>query len=135
MTMDAELALQQAIYAHLTGDATLAALLDGRIYDDVPGEAVFPYVALGAARSRDWSSGDSAGAEVTCMLVVYSRANGRRETKEIAGAVTAALHEAGLVLTDHALVSLRFFDSDIVRERDGITWRQEMRFRALVEKI
>lgn len=135
MSMDAELALQQSIYTRLTEDAPLTALLDGRIYDDVPAEAAFPFLASGRARSRDWSSGDSTGAEIMLTLAVYSRAHGRRETTEISGAVKAALHEAELTLTDHALVSLRFLDADIVRQRDGITWRQELRFRALVEKI
>ena len=102
MNMDAELALQQAIHSRLTADASLDALLDGRIYDDVPAQAPFPYLASGEARSRDWSSGDSLGTELT--------------------------------LTDHALVSLRFRDGHIARQRDGITWRQELRFRALVEK-
>ncbi|MGX1196929.1 DUF3168 domain-containing protein [Parvibaculum sp. MBR-TMA-1.3b-4.2] len=134
MSMDAELALQQAIQSRLMADGPLAALLDGRIYDDVPAQAPFPYLASGEARSRDWSSGDSIGTDVTLTLIVYSRAHGRREAKEIAGAVKAALHEADLALTDHTLVSLRFRDGHIARQRDGITWRQELRFRALVEK-
>lgn len=135
MSMDAELALQQAIHARLIEDVPLAALLDGRIHDDVPAQAAFPYLATGEARSRDWSSGDSIGTEIALTLTVWSRAHGRREATEIAGAVKAALHEAALSMTDHTLVSLRFRDGNIVRQRDGTTWRQELRFRALVEEV
>lgn len=132
--MEAELALQQAIFTRLTEDEAVAALVGTRVYDDVPGGAAFPYLSIGAMRSRDWSTGDSTGVEVRLTLAAWSRAHGGREAREIAGAVKAALHDADLALTDHVLVSLRFLDSDMTRERDGITRRQELRFRALVEK-
>jgi hypothetical protein len=49
-------------------------------------------------------------------------------------AIEAALHDAALTLEDHALVNLRFEFADVLRERDGITWRATMRFRAVTEE-
>ena len=52
--MSADLELQKAIYARLAGDEDLAALLATRIYDNVPGDAGFPYLAIGENETRDW---------------------------------------------------------------------------------
>ena len=38
---DADLALQKAIYARLSSDEALAALVAARIYDNVPGDVGF----------------------------------------------------------------------------------------------
>ncbi|MEN6542003.1 DUF3168 domain-containing protein [Parvibaculum sp.] len=130
---DADLALQRAIYARLSADAPLAALVDGRIYDNVPGDAGFPYMTLGEAQVSDWSSGDSDGGEHRLTFHVYSRGGGRAEAKTILGAVNAALHDASLTPEGARLVSIRFLDAETRREPDGITWRGTIRFRALTE--
>ncbi len=57
-------ALQSAIFARLTADAVLTALLGGeRMYDDVPVRAEFPYLTFGQSSDRDWSTGTDAGRE------------------------------------------------------------------------
>ncbi|KAB7741603.1 DUF3168 domain-containing protein [Parvibaculum sedimenti] len=130
---DADLALQKAIYARLSGDAPLAALVAGRIYDNVPADAGFPYMTLGEAQVSDWSTGDSEGGEHRLTFHVYSRGGGRAETKTILGAINAALHDAGLTPEGARLVGMRFLDAETRREPDGITWRGTIRLRALTE--
>ena len=130
---DADLALQKAIYERLSSDVPLGALIAGRIYDNVPGDAGFPYMTLGEAQVSDWSTGDSEGGEHRLTFHVYSRGGGRAEAKTILGAVNAALHDASLTPENARLVSLRFLDAETRREPDGITWRGTIRFRALTE--
>lgn len=130
---DADLALQKAIYARLSSDAALAALVAARIYDNVPGDAGFPYMTLGEAQVSDWSTGDSEGAEHRLAFHAYSRSGGRAEAKDILGAINGALHDAGLTPEGAQLVSLRFLDAETRREPDGTTWRGTIRFRALTE--
>lgn len=133
MSMDADLALQTAIYAHLGADETLAALIGARLYDNVPGDTGFPYVTLGEALVSDNSTGDSRGAEHRLAFNAYSRGGGRAEAKSILGALNAALDEAALTLAGFTLVNLRFLDAETRREPDGQTWRGTIRFRAVTE--
>lgn len=129
--MNADLALQKAIYARLEADEALAALAGGRIHDNVPGDVDLPYLTLGDNDTRDWPG----GTEHRLSLHVFSRGGGRAEAKAIIGAVNAALHDAALTLEEHALVNLRFLDATTRRERDGETWRGTIRFRAVTEEI
>jgi hypothetical protein len=92
-------ALQQAIFARLTADAPLIALLGGaRVYDDVPQAAAFPYLTFGQSTARDWSTGSDDGNEHILTLHVWSQANGKRQAHEIMGAVRTALHDQPLIL-------------------------------------
>ena len=128
--MNADLALQKAIYTRLAGDAALAALVATRLYDNVPGDAGFPYLALGENETRDWPG----GTEHRLALHAFSRGGGRAEAKRIMGAVNAALHDASLMLEGHELVNLRFLDGTTRREADDMTWRGTIRFRAVTEQ-
>lgn len=133
--MDADLALQKALYARLAEDAPLAALVATRIYDNVPGDTGFPYLTLGEAQVEDWSAGEATGAEHRLAFNAYARGGGRAEAKAIMGAVNAALHDAELTLEGHRLVNLRFLGAETRRDADGATWRGTIRFRAVTEPI
>jgi hypothetical protein len=127
------LALQKAIHAALLADAAVGALVGDRIYDAAPRDAAFPYVAYGAARAGDWSTGTEAGAEHRVLIHLWSRERGKRECLAIAEAVAAALHDQVLTLDGHALVNLRVEATDVARDPDGITWHGVMRVRAVTE--
>tara|TARA_R110000824_G_scaffold366730_2_gene555678 strand:- start:212417 stop:212848 length:432 start_codon:yes stop_codon:yes gene_type:complete len=135
MAASADLALQAAIYAQLAADSDVTALVASRIYDNVPGDTGFPYIALGEARVSDWSEGEIQGAEHWLVMHALSRGGGRAEVKAIMGAVQSALHEAALTPDGHALVNLRFEQAETRREPDGTTWRGTIRFRAVTEKL
>ncbi|RTL71922.1 MAG: DUF3168 domain-containing protein [Hyphomicrobiales bacterium] len=128
-------ALQQAIYAALSGDAALRAALgaDDRIHDHAPRGAAFPYVAFASFSARDWSTGDTEGEEHTLVLHVWSREQGMRETETIAAAIRAVLHDAALALDGHRLVNLRHVATEIRREPDGLATRGIIRLRAVTE--
>jgi len=127
------LALQQAVVAALIADAAVGALIGDRIYDAPPRDAVFPYATVGDTRVADLSTATEAGAEHRLTLNVWSRERGKRQCYEILEAIEAALHDAPLALDDHALVNLRFEFAEVGRERDGITYRGQARFRAVTE--
>ncbi len=130
---DASLALQKAVFAALGADATLAGLVADRIYDAVPRDAAFPYVSFGPAHLADWSTGTEAGAEHRLLLHIWSRAHGKTECLEIAGAITAILHDQALTLAANHLVNLRREAADATRDPDGRTWHGIVRFRAVTE--
>jgi hypothetical protein len=130
----ASLALQKAVFAALVADPGVGALVGDRVHDAPPGEPAFPYVTIGDTRVSDWSTGTETGAEHRLTLTVWSRERGKRECYAVMEAIEAVLHDAALTLEDHTLANLRFEFADVTRERDGITWRATMRFRAVTEK-
>ena len=132
--MSASWSLQQSIFAALTADATLTALLGaGRIYDDVPQGTSPPYLAFGQTTARDWSTAGEDGTEHIVTLHVWSAARGKKQAHEILGAVRAALHDRPLTLTGHRLINLRHESSEARRDPDGETIHGTARFRAVTE--
>lgn len=126
--------LQKAVYQRLTMDAGVLAVLGGaKVFDDVPRQVAFPYVTFGAARSEDWSTGDSEGLEHTLVLNIWSRVGGRREVLGVGEAVRAALIETPLVMPGHRLVLMRLQALDVRRGADGETYQGTLRFQVLSE--
>jgi hypothetical protein len=126
--------LQQSVFATLTADAPLTALIgSNRIFDDVPQGAPKPYLTLGQTTVRDWSTGTDDGNEHLITLHVWSDIRGKKQASEIADAVRTALHDQPLTLVGHRLVNLRHEFSEARRDPDGATIHATVRFRAVTE--
>lgn len=130
--MSASWALQKAIHARLTGDATLMALVTG-VHDHVPQDAAYPYVTIGADAVGAFTGKTFDGATHALELHVWSRARGRREAKEIVERLRVLLDGAALTLDGHVLVDLRLVAGDVDLERDGLTYQGIARFRAVTQ--
>ena len=128
--------LQKAIYARLSGDAAVKSLIGDpvRVFDIAPKTTVYPYVAF-----SDWKTQPliaSPGGEVhELRLHVYSRDEGRRETRAILAAIYDALQDADLALGTAELTSLRFVFSDLFQSADRRTWNGVLRFRAVTHAL
>jgi hypothetical protein len=132
--MSAAWSLQQSVFAALSADAALTALLGpGRIFDDVPQGTALPYVALGRTTAQDWSTGSEDGTEHLFTVHVWSSARGKKQAHEVLGAVRAALHEQPLAVAGHSLINLRHEHSEVRRDPDGETIHGLARFRAVTE--
>ncbi|WEK48496.1 MAG: DUF3168 domain-containing protein [Candidatus Kaistia colombiensis] len=131
--MIAALDLQKALVACLAADADLVALVEDRIHDGAPRGLAFPSVTLGASGQADWSSGLEPGGDVRLDLHVWSRQIGKREAWSMIGHLMRLLHDAPLVLNDHALVLLRVTYAEVRLDPDGITEHGVVRVAALVE--
>lgn len=131
---NAQWEIQRAVYQHLKASATLKAELGdpARIYDDPPADAVFPFLTLGEARTKDWP-GIEGGLEHELRLHAFSRYAGRREVKGILAAVYDELHDADIAITGHDLINFRFVFSDAFRPQDGETYQGVARFRAVTQ--
>lgn len=132
--MSPSFALQQSVFAALSADTALTALLGaGRVYDDVPQGSALPYLTLGQSTARDWSTATDSGTEHSFTVHAWSKARGKKEAHEILAAVRAALHDQPLTLTGHRLINLRHESTDIRRDPDGETIHGTARFRAVTE--
>lgn len=125
---------QEAVYAALVGNAGVQALLGGsspRVYDHVPDDATFPYLAFGVAHlAPDDGKLDSA-FEHTLTLDIFSRYRGAKEAKEILQAVYAALHRAELSAAGAAFPLCEFHSAEIAPLDDGLTTHIAARFRVV----
>jgi hypothetical protein len=128
--MSASWALQQAVFAALSADTAVHALIADRLYDAVPRGAAFPYVVIGDAEETAAATEE----EHTLSLHIWSRGGGHREIKTIAAAVRTALETAALAVAGHTLIDLRFSSADYARQSDGETTRAVLRFKAVTER-
>ena len=129
---DAAFAVQTAIHARLTGDATLMATLDA-VHDQVPENAAFPYLTIGEDTASDFGTKTEQGQSLTLSLHAWSRAHGRRQVKDILARVHALLHEQALTVAGFTHVMTRFEFTQTFRDPDGLTQHGVARYRVVVQ--
>lgn len=128
-------ALQKAVYELLVTDPGLAELVDGQVFDGVPGGTVpGTYVSIGPEEVRDRSDVTGQGALHRFTVSVISAEDGFATVKTVAATVTDALHGADPVLERGRLVGLWFERASARRTGQAELLRQiDLRFRARVE--
>ena len=132
--MTAANSLLQAIFARLSADAALSALVGaGGFYDRLLDRTAMPYLVLGALDSRDYSTASEAGEEHFLTLAIWSDGQGQKQAQTIAARVRALLHDQPLVLDGAVLVSLLHRNTRSRREPKSRCHVAEMRFRAVTE--
>lgn len=130
-----EFELQKAVFALLSGDAPLTALISA-VYDDVPqGDAVFPYVTIGEAVHSEFDTDTELGFDVSITIHAWSRHTGRSQTKQIQGAIYRALHRANFSVSGYNLITCDFNESQTFVDTDGITRHGTQTFRLLLEEV
>ncbi len=126
--------LQSAIYAALSGDATLTGIVGAAIYDAVPsGTLPTIYVTLGQETVTDKSDQTGSGAEHDINISVVTESAGFSNAKEAAGAISDVLDGADLALSRGRLVALNFHKAKAIRVGTGDQRRIDLTFRARVD--
>ena len=129
-------ALQEAVFAALSGNSALTALVAG-IYDapplsngDVPGGT---YITLGDESAKERSSASHKGSTLDFEVNIHSDFAGFSVAKQVAGLVVDTLDWAEPVLSRGSIVNLKFLKS---RARRGVapeTRRIALVFRAILD--
>lgn len=132
--MSHELALQKALIAWLKGDATLDALLGGRVWDAEPAEADLPCLLIGRSESRPMRA-DGGGMEQVLTLTGVSRFRGAEEAKAVLAAVRARLSDAVLEADGVRTANLRVAYADVFRSADRARTYAVLRVRAVTEEV
>jgi hypothetical protein len=130
------LALQRGIVARLKADATLAALVGGRVYDEPPEPPTFPYVRLGTFVAEPFRTDARQAWTVTFGVECHSRPNaGRVEATRMVDAVIGALEQSQTVLTvtGFTVAWVDLVTSQVARDQDGQTYSGIVAFEAVLD--
>jgi Protein of unknown function (DUF3168) len=119
---DPSLQLQKAIVARLKADAGVAAIVNGRIYDAVPGGAVKPYISFGPFQLLPEHGDCLDGGEAFVTLDGWAAGPDTVQVKQLGSAVAKALDLAPIVLeSPQRLVEMSVEQTQYMRDPDGIT--------------
>ena len=118
-----------------------AASLFPAVYDDViqagdsGNDSVFPYIVIGSDSILDMSTDTSSGGDINVTIDVWSRYDGKRETKRIQAAIYRALHRASLKVPDHEFIGCDFDqEQPVTLDPDGHTYHGVSSFRVLIDE-
>jgi hypothetical protein len=132
--MSAALELQKAIFAALSADTDLTALVGSRaIHDHAPANLAFPYITFGRNSASDWSTSTEDGSEHIFTVHVWSKETGKSQALGIMAVVRRVLHDASLTLSGYQLVNLRDEYADVRFNDDHAVYHGTLRFRAITE--
>lgn len=124
-------ALQAAIHARLSGDATLTAMIGtGSVFDRRVIGRPMPYLVLSEIATSDFAPGIE---EHMVKIEAWSEAAGRKQTQDIAARVKTLLDGANLSLSGFSLANLVHQRTAARRELKTKTQVAEMIFRAVTE--
>ncbi|MEO3387844.1 DUF3168 domain-containing protein [Mesorhizobium sp. CAU 1741] len=126
--------LQKAVYATLSADAGLIALIGAdRIHDHAPAHLAFPYVTFGRSTVSDWATSTEDGSEHIFTVHVWSNARGKSQALEIMAIIGGLLHDAELSVAEHNLINLRQEFEELRYDADNDVYHGTLRYRAVTE--
>ncbi len=112
--------LQTALYEALTGGSP--SIAHGRVYDDVPQNAAFPYVHIRSTQViPDDTSGPDTGVSSFIDIDVWSRERGNRQALELMDEIKAALHLVTLTVAGRTSAHCWVQDMRLLLDPDGVT--------------
>jgi len=129
---DPSLPLQGAYVARLKAQVSEVA---NRVYDRIPATAIFPYFQIGDIQTISDGADCLDSTELFVTLHIWSRAGGQEETRRLASAVRAALHEWLPELAGFRVVEHEHRDTRTLDDPDGVTSHGVMTFRALIDPL
>ena len=132
--MSASAELQKLVRTLLITDATIAGMIDDRVFDDRPEVVTYPFITFGPSDVVDDGADCIASGEHTLQLDIWSRASGHVEAKRIVDAVKKCLHEREASLEENALVGMFVDFRRVFDDPDGKTKHGVVTLRAMVEE-
>lgn len=133
--LDPSLPLQTAIFAALSAPGLLPDIVEGRLYDEAPQNALTPYVSIGDCQVLPDKSGCIDGSLCYPIIDVWSTYKGYSEAKQIAAAILAKLDDQpeNLTVAGFSVTVFEIHNYMPLRDPDGVSRRVNLTFRALVQ--
>ncbi|MGC5009749.1 DUF3168 domain-containing protein [Streptosporangium sp. DT93] len=127
--------VQQALYARMTADAPLVALVSG-IYDEVPEKvpAGKPYIAFAELTEKDISDHGRRAFEVMATLNIWSAYRGFAANARVLAELDRVLHRVALDVPGWELISIARIADGVRRVNDPNIRQGQARFRVWVQE-
>jgi len=126
--------LHEAVFKALAADADLLAELGpGRLFDQVPERAAFPYIVLGRQLTSDWSTATEDGEVIVFFVHIWTDEKGRGQLSKLEAHVKRVLAADLPAMANTELVNLRFQLGEHRRDRNSRHRQGVLRFRGVTE--
>lgn len=123
-------ALQAAVFTALNSRPALA----GRVYDEVPEPAPYPYVSLGSVTEYPDDAHDAQGLESTVTVHVWSNEPSNTEVFELFAEVDAALDRVSLSVAGFSEVQIKHTQHQALRDPDPDVRHINAQYRVTMTK-
>ena len=134
MSYQSAVALQQALFDTLTGDAVLTGLLPGGVHDaPPPGTPQGTYGVIGVEEAIDRSDISGPGSEHRVAIAIVSDAPGFMVAKNAAARIGQLLPDTQPALSTGRIVAIWFHQARARRVEGGAVRRIDLTFRVRVE--
>jgi hypothetical protein len=120
--------VQAALVSALADHAGLASAVTG-IFDGPPAQADFPYVAIGAGVTGDWSHKTGRGREHRLAVTIWDDGESPARLHRLMAEAEEAIEAIDPAIEGHRVVSLIFLRSRVIRDADG-PWAGIVEYRA-----
>ena len=134
MSADAMWQLQKAVYSRLTGDSALMALVNNNIYENVPEETAFPFVAISDLEAVTQEQTEKNLYAVNFFIDCITRERGSKKTLDIIKAAEDSLLGTSLSVTGYDVLNIRSANSACKRMNDGITYIGSLKIVSLLKQ-
>lgn len=125
--------VQAAVYARLTGDEVLTAMVTGG-YDYVPEDAKYPYWVLGDAIETPDNTLDTFGRQVANTVTVWSDYRGYAQALAVGARIIELLDHQPLAVEGHTNVAVRAEMGQAKRDPNPRIRSVPVRFRVSTEQ-
>lgn len=115
--MSALRSIQAAIYARLSGDATLTAL--AAVTGDIGATRTYPFVLVGDGIEKPWHGFSTNGYSDLVRTHIYSNYQGDSQALTILARITALLDYTSLTVTGFGSVLCEYEQARVLRETDA----------------
>lgn len=122
--------IQARIFAILTSDATLMALITG-VFDGMPENQEYPYVNIGEYFLGDFGSHTTSGVDGTITLHAWSQTVGNKSVQMILNRMYSLLHAIDLAITGFPTITFRCSLNQVLDDPDGRTKHGVQKYRLI----
>jgi hypothetical protein len=126
--MSASFEIQKSIFTVLNNGLVVP------VYDNVPDNALMPYVVIGDDTLIDFDTDGKTGFEVTVTIHAWSNYRGRAQVKGLLGEIYFLLHRKDYVIIGYTLIGSDCEFEETILESDGVTRHGIQRFRLFLIK-
>ena len=125
--------IQAALYAALTADSSLMAVVSG-VFDWVPEGTAMPYVTIGETLATPRNAHDRFGRRHVTTVHVWSDQQGFKETNSIMTLIVQALDHQVLTVVGHDAVMVHYEFEQTLNDPDPEIRHGVLRFAITTEE-